>query len=326
MTRVQFPVVSGQTIQVRVGAQNDVGFQSALSSPTSIIINPSTTAPGVPTSFTISSTALSIVISYINPINKDLRGVELWWSTSAGGTYVLYDTMGGVPGEESKFNLNWGDVVNGITFVLGTSYYFKLRAVSTSGVTSSYTANSSGVYGTVNTGQVTQNAISSMFNSVVSSNASISTVRDSISYSTNGGTTTSTLQGIIISEITLGAVDSGIAGFNLIANAMVQKKSTWSPNAYSTGVVLQKIAGESYYEQATGFGSSTSFLGEQEPSGQNFVDGVQATYSTSSIDTSGDVIGTTGSKYALFLYTNGEPSFSLGVFSGTGLTITELKR
>ena len=35
---------------------------------------------------------------------------------------------------------------------------------------------------------------------------------------------------------------------------------------------------------------------------------------------SGDVIGTTGSKYALFLYTNSEQSYSLGVFAGTGLT------
>ena len=323
MTRVQFPVVSGKTYQVRVGAQNDVGFQSDLSSPTSIIINPSATAPGVPTGFTISSTALSIVVSYVNPTNKDLRGVELWWSTSAGGTYALYDTMGGVPGEESKFNLNWGDVVNGVTFVLGTSYYFKLRAVSTSGVTSNYTVNSSGVYGTVNTGQVTQNAISSMFNSVVTSNSIIGTVRDTINYNS----TTNQLQGIMISTVSLGTVSSDIAGFSIVGNAMCQKKYTWTlgSNIYVIGAILQEVAGNNYWELATG-GSNTNFLGEDIPSNQDFDMGVQRTYSTSLIDTSGDVIGTTGSKYGLFLFTNGEPSYSLGIFAGTGLSVTELKR
>jgi len=322
MTRVEFPVVSGQTIQVRVGAQNDIGFQSDMSAVQSIIINPSSTAPGIPTSFTISSTALSIVVSYVNPTNKDLRGVELWWSTSSGGTYALYDTMGGVPGEESKFNLNWGDVVNGVTFVLGTPYYFKLRAVSTSGTTSNYTANSSGVYGTVNTSQVTQNAISNMFSSVQAGSSPISTIRDTINFNSTGNQ----LQGIMITSITLGAIASDIAGFSIVANAMCQKKSNWSPNKYVTGVVLQEISGNNYWEQATGFGSSAQFLGDSQPDNQDFNDGVQATYSTSSIDTSGDVIGTTGSKYGLFLYTDGEPSYSLGVFSGTGISITELKR
>ena len=323
MTRVQFPVVSGQTIQVRVGAQNDVGFQSDMSAVQSIIINPSSTAPGVPTGFTISSTALSIVVSYVNPTNKDLRGVELWWSTSSSGTYTLYDTMGGVPGEESKFNLNWGDVVNGVTFVLGTSYYFKLRAVSTSGVTSNYTATSSGVYGTVNTGQVTQNAISNMFNSVVTSNSSISTIRDTINYNS----TTNQLQGIMISTVSLGAVSSDIAGFSIVGNAMCQKKSTWTlgSNIYVIGAILQEVAGNNYWELATG-GSNTTFLGEDIPSNQDFDMGVQRTYSSSLIDTSGDVIGTTGSKYGLFLFTNTEPTYSLGVFAGTGLSVTELKR
>ena len=107
---------------------------------------------------------------------------------------------------------------------------------------------------------------------------------------------------------------------------MCQKKSTWSPNRYVTAVVLQEVAGNNYWEQATGFGSSAQFLGDSEPDNQDYSDGVQRTYSTSSIDTSGDVIGTTGSKYGLFLYTNGEPSYSLGVFAGTGLSITELKR
>ena len=323
MTRVQFPVVSGQTIQVRVGAQNDVGFQSDMSAVQTIIINPSSTAPGVPTGFTISSTALSIVVSYVNPTNKDLRGVELWWSTSSSGTYTLYDTMGGVPGEESKFNLNWGDVVNGVTFVLGTSYYFKLRAVSTSGVTSNYTATSSGVYGTVNTGQVTQNAISNMFNSVVTSNSSISTIRDTINYNS----TTNQLQGIMISTVSLGAVSSDIAGFSIVGNAMCQKKSTWTlgSNIYVIGAILQEVAGNNYWELATG-GSNTTFLGEDIPSNQDFDMGVQRTYSSSLIDTSGDVIGTTGSKYGLFLFTNTEPTYSLGVFAGTGLSVTELKR
>jgi len=321
MTRVQFPVVSGQTIQVRVGAQNDVGFQSDMSAVQSIIINPSSTAPGVPTGFTISSTALSIVVSYVNPSNKDLRGVELWWSTSASGTYALYDTMGGVPGEESKFNLNWGDVVNGITFVLGTSYYFKLRAVSTSGVTSSYTVNSSGVYGTVDTGQVTVNAITTVHtDSITSTSAQLSSTGGSMPYS-NG----TTYNGTWIAQITLGTIPSSVAGFLIDATCMANKR-TVATNTYAYCLVVQKVAGNNYWELAKGGSNFSAFLGTDDTTGGSTTSGFQGTYSASFTDNASDVVGTTGSMYGIFVWEVTETTGQYNVFGGSGISVTELKR
>jgi len=315
------PVTSGKTYNVKVSAINDVGVHSAVSTASNITIASYTTAPGVPTSASATSDPVSITIKWTNPADRDLKGVELWYSTSSGGSFSLIGSIDGSPGVAQEYNLNYDS-----SFSLNQTYYFKLRSINTSNVASAYTAEVSAQFSTIATADITLQAISNMYSAVTSNNQSLSTVADSITYSTNGGASTSTLQGIVVAEITLGAIGSDITGFAISATAMVQKKATWSPNKYVTGVVLQKVAGNAYYEQATGFGSSASFLGDNVADSQDYADGSQATYATNSIDSSGDVIGTTGSKYALFLYTNSEPSYSLGVFAGTGLTITELKR
>jgi len=316
---VTSPVTSGKTYNVKVSAINDVGVHSAVSTPSSITIASYTTAPGVPTSASATSDPVSITIKWTNPADRDLKGVELWYSTSSGGSFSLIGSIDGSPGVAQEYNLNYDS-----SFSLNQTYYFKLRSINTSNVASAYTAEVSAQFSTIATSDITLQAVSNMYSAVTSGNQSISTVLNSISYF--NGTSTVTLQGIVVAEITLGAIGSDITGFAISATAMVQKKYTWSPNKYVTGVVLQKVAGNAYYEQATGFGSSASFLGDGEADSQDYGDGAQATYATNSIDSSGDVIGTTGSKYALFLYTENEPSYSLGVFAGTGLTITELKR
>jgi hypothetical protein len=318
MTKVQFPVISGKTYNVQVASRNDAKYTSAYSTVQNITISGSTTPPSAPTSLTSSSDPLAITLFWNNASNSDLKSVEIYYATSSGGSFNLLGSIDAVRSTNQEYNL----VYDATTFSQNQTYYFKIRSVNYSNIASSYTSETSASFNTVNTNNVTQNAISNMFSSVQSGNASISTVRDTINYNS----TSNQLQGIMITTVTLGAIASDIAGFSIIANAMCQKKSTWSPNRYVTAVVLQEVAGNNYWEQATGFGSSAQFLGDQEPDSRNFDDGVQATFSTSSIDTSGDVIGTTGSKYGLFLYTNGEPSYSLGVFAGTGLSITELKR
>ncbi len=318
MTKVQFPVISGKTYNVQVASRNDAKYTSAYSTVQNITISGSTTPPSAPTSLTSSSDPLAITLFWNNASNSDLKSVEIYYATSSGGSFNLLGSIDAVRSTNQEYNL----VYDANTFNQNQTYYFKIRSVNYSNVASSYTSETSASFNTVNTNNVTQNAISNMFSSVQSGNASISTVRDTINYNSTGNQ----LQGIMITTVTLGAVASDIAGFSIVANAMCQKKSTWSPNRYVTAVVLQEVAGNNYWEQATGFGSSAEFLGDQEPDSRDFNDGVQSTYSTSSIDTSGDVIGTTGSKYGLFLYTNGEPSYSLGVFAGTGLSITELKR
>lgn len=318
MTKIQFPVISGKTYNVQIAGRNDQKYTSAYSTVQNITIAGSTTPPSAPTSLTSSSDPLAITLFWNNAPNSDLKSVEIYYATSSGGSFNLLGSIDAVRSTNQEYNL----VYDATTFSQNQTYYFKIRSVNYSNVASSYTSETSASFNTVNTNNVSQNAISNMFSSVQSGNASISTVRDTINYNGTGNQ----LQGIMITTVTLGAIASDIAGFSIVANAMCQKKSTWSPNRYVTAVVLQEVAGNNYWEQATGFGSSAQFLGDSEPDNQDYSDGVQRTYSTSSIDTSGDVIGTTGSKYGLFLYTNGEPSYSLGVFAGTGLSITELKR
>ena len=318
MTKIQFPVISGKTYNVQIAGRNDQKYTSAYSTVQNITIAGSTTPPSAPTSLTSSSDPLAITLFWNNAPNSDLKSVEIYYATSSGGSFNLLGSIDAVRSTNQEYNL----VYDATTFSQNQTYYFKIRSVNYSNVSSSYTSETSASFNTINTNNVTQNAISNMFSSVQSGNASISTVRDTINYNSTGNQ----LQGIMITTVTLGAIPSDIAGFSIVANAMCQKKSNWSPNKYVTAVVLQEVAGNNYWEQATGFGSSAQFLGDQEPDNRDFDDGVQATYSTSSIDTSGDVIGTTGSKYGLFLYTNSEPSYSLGVFAGTGLSITELKR
>jgi len=312
------PVTSGKTIDVKVRARNMAGNYSTFNTTQQIIVPASTSLPSSPTSLSASSDPLAITLFWTNPSNKDLKSVEIYYSTSSGGTKNLIGSIDAVRSANQEYNL----VYDSVTFSQNQTYYFTVRAVNTSAIASSYTSEVTAAFNTVNTNNVTQNAISNMFSSVQSGNANISTVRDTINYNGTGNQ----LQGIMITTVTLGTIPSDIAGFSIVANAMCQKKSTWSPNRYVTAVVLQEVAGNNYWEQATGFGSSAEFLGDQEPDSRDFNDGVQSTFSTSSIDTSGDVIGTTGSKYGLFLYTNGEPSYQLGVFAGTGLSITELKR
>lgn len=316
------PATSGKTYNVKVSARNDVGVNSAISTPSNIVISAYSTPPAVPTSVSASSDPVAITIKWTNPADRDLKAVEVYYATSSGGSFSLIGSIDGAPGVAQEYNLNYDS-----SFSLNQTYYFKLRSINTSNVASStYTSEVTASFSTISTSDITLQAVSNMFSAVTSNNQSLSTVADSITYSSNGGASTSTLQGIVVAEITLGAVSSDISGFAISATAMVQKKNTWSPNKYVTGVVLQKVSGNAYYEQATGFGSSAIFLGDNESDSQDYADGVQSTYATNSIDSSGDVIGTTGSKYALFLYTNNEPSYNLGVFAGTGLTITELKR
>ena len=313
------PVTSGKTIDVKVRARNMAGNYSTFNTTQQIIVPASTSLPSTPTSLSASSDPLAITLFWTNPSNKDLKSVEIYYSTSSGGTKNLIGSIDAVRSANQEYNL----VYDSVTFSQNQTYYFTVRAVNTSAVASSYTSEVTAAFNTVNTNNVTQNAISNMFNSVVTSNSAISTVRDTINYNS----TTNQLQGIMISTVSLGAVSSDIAGFSIVGNAMCQKKSTWTlgSNIYVIGAILQEVAGNNYWELATG-GSNTTFLGEDIPSNQDFDMGVQRTYSSSLIDTSGDVIGTTGSKYGLFLFTNTEPTYSLGVFAGTGLSVTELKR
>ena len=314
------PVTSGKTIDVKVRARNMAGNYSTFNTTQQIIVPASTSLPSTPTSLSASSDPLAITLFWTNPSNKDLKSVEIYYSTSSGGTKNLIGSIDAVRSANQEYNL----VYDSVTFSQNQTYYFTERAVNTSAVASSYTSEVTAAFASVNTNDITLNAVSGVFNSVVSSTFNAeSTTQDSISY--YNGTSVVTLNGFMCNEITLGTIPSTVAGLLINANAMASKR-TIATNKYAYAIVLQKLPSNSYYEKATDGGSFCTFLGTGDSTSQSSTEGIQGNYSTSFIDSATGVTGTTGTKYGLFLYETTETTDQYWVFGGTGLTITELKR
>ena len=211
--------------------------------------------------------------------------------------------------------------------MLNQTYYFKLRSVNTSNVASSYTSEVTAQFSTVQTSDVTMNAISDTSGSIVSYNANgESSTQDSISFSANGtGSDATTLQGFMASEVTLGTIDSTVAGFLINANALVSKRTLGS-SLHSYAIVLQKLACNSYWTKANASGNYAVFIGSSSSTGASTTDGVQGNFNTSFIDDATGITSTTGTKYGLFIYETTETTGQYWIFGGTGLTVTELKR
>jgi len=315
------PVISGKTYDIRCKARNNAGYESAMSSVSQITINANTNAPSTPTSFTATSDPIAIVLKWTNPSDKDLKGVEIYYSTSSGGTFNLLGSIDGTPGQQ-EYNLNYDTA-----FSLNQTYYFKVRSVNNSGVASGYTAEATAQFSTIATSDVTMNAISNISGSIVSSNASAeSTVQDAITYSANGtGSDSTTFNGYMAAEITLGAIDSSIAGFLINANALASKRTVLA-NKYAYAIVLQKLPSNAYWTKANASGNYAVFLGTGDATGMSSTEGIQGSFSSSFLDDATGVTGTTGSKYGLFIYEPTETTDQYWIFGGTGLTITELKR
>jgi hypothetical protein len=314
------PVTSGKTIDVKVRARNMAGNYSTFNTTQQVIVPASTSLPSTPTSLSASSDPLAITLFWTNPSNKDLKSVEIYYSTSSSGTKNLIGSIDAVRSANQEYNL----VYDSVTFSQNQTYYFTVRAVNTSAVASSYTSEVTAAFASVNTSDITLNAVSGVFNSVVSSSVTgESTTQDSISYF--NGSSVITLNGFMCNEITLGTIPSTVAGLLINANAMASKR-TIATSKYAYAIVLQKLPSNSYYEKATDGGNFCTFLGSGDATSQSSTEGIQGNYSTSFIDSATGVTGTTGTKYALFLYETTETTDQYWIFGGSGLTVTELKR
>jgi len=322
MTRaIITPVVSGETYDVKVRARTMAGKYSAYSATSQITIPTYSTAPAVPTSPSATSDPLSITIKWTNPADKDLKGVEIYYSTTSGSGFSLLTSIDGVPSTAQEFDWNYEDALS-----LNQTYYFKIRSVNTSGVASGYTSEVSAQFSTIGTGDVTMNAISDISGSMVSSvyNAE-STTQDAISYSASGSGSPSTLTGYMAAEVTLGTIDSSVAGFLISANALASKR-TVATNKYSYAIVLQKLPSNAYWTKAAASGNYATVLGTADTTGASATGGIQGSFSTQFLDDATGVTGTTGTKYGLFIWETTETTDQYWIFGGTGLTVTELKR
>ena len=311
------PVVSGETYDVKVRARTMAGKYSAYSAVSQITVPTFSTAPAAPTSPSATSDPLSITVKWTNPADKDLKGVEIYVSTSSGSGFSLLTSIDGVPSTAQEFDWNYEDSLS-----LNQTYYFKIRSVNTSGVASGYTSEVSAQFSTVGTTDVTMNAISDISGSMVSNifNAESST-QDAIQFNSSSNI----LNGYMAAEVTLGAIDSTVAGFLVSANALASKR-TIDTNKYAYAIVLQKLPSNTYWTKAAASGNYATFLGTADATGASSTGGIQGSFSTAFLDDATGVTGTTGTKYGLFLYETTETTDQYWVFGGTGLTVTELKR
>ena len=115
---------SSQTYNVRVKAVNELGVSSTYltATPTAAI---DTTAPSLPTSITATAGLKSISLSYTNPAEKDFNNVEIFRSSTSGGTYLEVSNVAGGFGAKAE-HLDGG-------LDDETEYFYKLKSVDLTG-------------------------------------------------------------------------------------------------------------------------------------------------------------------------------------------------
>ncbi len=112
--------------RIRSRAANSVSVWSAVVNHTTV---GDTVAPGVPTALAGTSGYESTVLTWTNPTDNDLAGVQIYRRIGAAGTESLVGTAG------SKTNFF---IDNNLT--TGTDYRYRIRAFDTSGNFSGYTS------------------------------------------------------------------------------------------------------------------------------------------------------------------------------------------
>jgi hypothetical protein len=117
---------NNQQYNVRVKAVNEIGVSSTyiVAAPTAAV---DTTAPDVPSSVSASGQYQHISISWTNPTQKDLSHIDVYRSTSSGGTYSLIGNTDGTVFIDD-------DLANSATF------YYKVKAIDFTGNASAFSS------------------------------------------------------------------------------------------------------------------------------------------------------------------------------------------
>lgn len=119
-----------------------------VSSPTSYTAPSTTTAPTTPGNLTVTpGTAKNLELNWLPPSNTDVNYYEIYKATvnSIGSASLLGRVQG------TRFN--------DVSVSYGTTYYYWVRAVNRSGVTSSFTTSSNGAATRVDTGDLENGAV-----------------------------------------------------------------------------------------------------------------------------------------------------------------------
>ena len=246
---------NGQNYNIRVKAVNEIGVSSAYVSATPTAAT-DTTAPNVPSSVSATGQFEAISVNWTNPTASDFSHVDVYQSTSSGGTYALVGKSSG-----TSF------VKVGLSPT--TTYYYKVKAVD-------FTGNQSAFSGVVNATTTTAPA-------ATIPDGSISTVKiaddaitnrliatdavNSDSIAANSVTAVEIVAGTITAtEIAANTITANKIAANTITASQVAANTLTAAQIQASSITVDKLSGDvselyptSFYANHT-ITTSTTFV------------------------------------------------------------------
>jgi len=235
---------NNQQYNVRVKAVNEIGVSSTYisSAPTAAV---DTTAPDAPSPVSASGQYQHISISWTNPTQKDLSHIDVYRSTSSGGTYSLIGNTDGTVFIDD-------DLANAATF------YYKVKAVDFTGNASAFSSVANATTTTIAAGDLGNNAVgtSNIQNDAVT-NALIAT--DAVNQDSIAA------NAVTATEIVAGTITATEIASNTITASQIAANTLTANEIQASSITVDKLSGDvselypaSIYENITAT-SSTQF-------------------------------------------------------------------
>jgi hypothetical protein len=213
-------VVVGSTYNVKIRHIDVNGVASPYTSVVNITISAASSAPSAPSNLTSSTGKQSILISWTNPNNSDLRAVKVYRRTAnttpTDDTYLV-DTLAGEP--NAVTTTIFGDQ-DGLT--AGTTYYFWVRAINHSGQHSSFVGSVNGT-----------------FTAAVIGDGTITTLKLAANAVTQAKIAVDAIQGSVIAA---GAITEAKLGTDAVTAAKIADNAVTSAQIAADAVTTAKIA------------------------------------------------------------------------------------
>jgi predicted phage tail protein len=246
---------NGQNYNIRVKAVNEIGVSSAYVSATPTAAT-DTTAPNVPSSVSATGQFEAISVNWTNPTASDFSHVDVYQSTSSGGTYALVGKSSGTSFVKAGLSTT-------------TTYYYKVKAVD-------FTGNQSAFSGVVNATTTTAPA-------ATIPDGSISTVKiaddaitnrliatdavNSDSIAANSVTAVEIVAGTITAtEIAANTITANKIAANTITASQVAANTLTAAQIQASSITVDKLSGDvselyptSFYANHT-ITTSTTFV------------------------------------------------------------------